>query len=300
MNAGSNTVWAAAASAPWIILNSGATGTGNRTVFYAVAANQTHESRTSLIYLEHIPYLVQQLGIPINGEGIQLGLFRMDRQSPPSALSGNPPGFAEIVDSFGLPGDQPVMGDWTGDGHVRIGVFRDGKWYLDLNGNRRWDGIEGGDGQYALGLAGDTAVVGDWTGDGVTKLGVFRNGTWYLDLHNRRQYDPSLPMFAYGLPGDIPVVGKWKPGSGIDQIGVFRKGRWYVDSNGDRAFEVTDDCYDFGSGGDIPVVSWSRSRLGVYHNGTWVLDINGSRRLETADALIVFGSRGDRPLIGEW
>ena len=300
MNAGSNTVWAAAASAPWIILNSGATGTGNRTVFYAVAANQTHESRTSLIYLQHIPYLVQQLGIPINGEGIQLALFRMDRQSPPSALSGNSPGFAEIVDSFGLPGDQPVMGDWTGDGRIRVGVFRHGEWYLDLNGNRRWDGIEGGDGHYVLGLPEDTAVVGDWTGDGVTKLGVFRNGTWYLDLHNRRQYDPSLPMFAYGLPGDIPVVGKWKPGSGIDQIGVFRKGRWYVDSNGDRAFEVTDDCYDFGSGGDIPVVSWSRSRLGVYRNGTWVLDINGSRRLETTDAFVVFGSRGDRPLIGEW
>ena len=148
MNAGSSTVWTAAPNAPWVILSSGATGTGNRTVTYAVAANRTHESRTSLIYLQHIPYLVQQLGIPKNGEGIQLALFRMDRQSPPSALSGNSPGFAEIVDSFGLPGDQPVMGDWTGDGRIRVGVFRNGEWYLDLNGNRRWDGIEGGDGHY--------------------------------------------------------------------------------------------------------------------------------------------------------
>ena len=37
---------------------------------------------------------------------------------------------------FGLAGDIPVVGDWNGDGRTKIGVFRNGIWYLDFNGNR--------------------------------------------------------------------------------------------------------------------------------------------------------------------
>lgn len=75
---------------------------------------------------------------------------------------------------FGLAGDQAVAGDWTGTGQTRLGVFRNGLWYLDLNNNGQWDGVAGGDGVFAFGLPGDVAVVGDWNGDGRTKLGVFR------------------------------------------------------------------------------------------------------------------------------
>ena len=55
---------------------------------------------------------------------------------------------------FGSAGDQAVVGDWTGSGQAKIGVFRDGTWYLDLNGNNQWDGC-GVDGCYGFGLAGD-------------------------------------------------------------------------------------------------------------------------------------------------
>src|SRR5262249_20840110 len=38
---------------------------------------------------------------------------------------------------FGLPGDRPVVGDWTGTGTIKIGVFdpSTGLWDLDRNGN---------------------------------------------------------------------------------------------------------------------------------------------------------------------
>ena len=36
--------------------------------------------------------------------------------------------------------DIPVAGDWTGDGFAKIGIYRQGSWYLDLNGNTLWDG----------------------------------------------------------------------------------------------------------------------------------------------------------------
>ena len=50
-----------------------------------------------------------------------------------------------------MPEGQPVIGDWTGNGMMRIGVFHDGTWFLDLNGNRRWDGKNGGDGVFSSG-----------------------------------------------------------------------------------------------------------------------------------------------------
>jgi hypothetical protein len=40
---------------------------------------------------------------------------------------------------FGLHDGTPVAGDFNGDGVTEIGVYRGGTWYLDLNGNGRWD-----------------------------------------------------------------------------------------------------------------------------------------------------------------
>ena len=40
-----------------------------------------------------------------------------------------------ICVAFGQAGDVRVVGGWTGTGHDRIRVFRDGVWFLDLNGN---------------------------------------------------------------------------------------------------------------------------------------------------------------------
>src|SRR5664279_1038125 len=31
--------------------------------------------------------------------------------------------------TFGQAGDIPLVGDWTGDGRTRIGIFRNGSWY---------------------------------------------------------------------------------------------------------------------------------------------------------------------------
>ena len=32
-----------------------------------------------------------------------------------------------------------MTGDWDGSGVTKIGVFIDGLWFLDLNGNGVWD-----------------------------------------------------------------------------------------------------------------------------------------------------------------
>ncbi len=170
---------------------------------------------------------------------------------------------------FGQAGDKPVVGDWTGTGQKRIGIFRPSthSWYFDLNGNETLDKCKRTDlCKKSFGLAGDIPVVGDWSGTGKTKIGVFRptTGQWILDLNGDikmgKRCSGDFCVSSFGQAGDLPVVGDWD-GSGTDNIGVFRPstGDWLLDLNGNGVFEgcVVDLCYNFGQQGDLPVVgSW--------------------------------------------
>jgi hypothetical protein len=118
------------------------------------------------------------------------------------------------VYKFGRPGDLPVTGDWNNDGVADIGVFRPGtgEWFLDLNGNRKWDGGTV-DGLYKFGRNGDLPVTGDWNDDGVTEIGVFRpsTGEWRLDLNGNDQWDGGTidGLYKFGASGDLPISGQW-------------------------------------------------------------------------------------------
>jgi len=45
-----------------------------------------------------------------------------------------------IHDFGGLKDDIPAIGDWNQSGKDKIGVYRKGQWFLDLNGNGVWEG----------------------------------------------------------------------------------------------------------------------------------------------------------------
>ena len=113
---------------------------------------------------------------------------------------------------FGLPGAIPVAGDWNGDGHAKVGVFLDGQWFLDLNGDGKWDD---GDLWARLGHEGDQPVTGDWDGDGKTDIGIF-GPAWSGDAkalaaergephpENRpsgRARNPTRPAASHRRPG---------------------------------------------------------------------------------------------------
>jgi hypothetical protein len=67
-----------------------------------------------------------------------------------------------ITNFVGEAGDLPVIGDWNGTGISKIGVFRPttGEWFLDSNGNGKWD--DGIDLYLSYGGPGDVPVVGKW------------------------------------------------------------------------------------------------------------------------------------------
>jgi hypothetical protein len=73
------------------------------------------------------------------------------------------------------------VGDWTGSGATRTGLFINGTWYLDVNGDGQW--VAGTDQVFSFGQAGDIPVVGDWSASGKSSLGVFRSGFWMIDMN---------------------------------------------------------------------------------------------------------------------
>ena len=203
-----------------------------------------------------------------------------------NAIDANIPNFG-----LGLPNAQAVVGDWNGDGKKEIGVFSNGSWYLDKNGNGQWDGTPTDIyiPNFGAGLPGAQAVVGDWNGSGTTKVGIFYNGSWYLDKNGNGVWDGTptdiyIPNFGAGLPGAQAVVGDWN-GNGTTKVGVFYNGSWYLDKNGNGVWDGPSfDTYvpNFGVGlvGAKAVVGdWNKSgisKIGLFANGSWYLDKNGN------------------------
>jgi len=73
--------------------------------------------------------------------------------------------FDECVKSFGVAGDLPAVGNWTGIGADKVGLYRPstGEWFLDFNGNGKWDGCATDGCAPFLGRNdGDLPVVGRW------------------------------------------------------------------------------------------------------------------------------------------
>jgi hypothetical protein len=208
---------------------------------------------------------------------------------------------------WGNPGDIVILGDWNQTGTVKVGVFRNGLWILDSNGNGVLDGA---DRQFTFGQAGDIPVVGDWNGTGTLKAGLFRNGTWILDLSglvSGQATGLSNVIATYGVPGDIPVVGDWT-GTGTSKIGVFRNGFWILDANGDYAMTGSDSFYIFGQTGDTPLTGdWDGSGIshpGIVRNNHWFLNYRWNNEIGPlgsagTELTFTFGATGSVPLVGK-
>jgi len=179
---------------------------------------------------------------------------------------------------FGIHGGIPVAGDFNGDGVDEVAIYYKGRWFLDLNGNGRWDDE---DLWAQLGDEFDLPVTGDWNGDGKDDIGIF--GPAWLgdpralavehglpDLHNvttpvvrPKNVPPELKdatdqlrylqrtpqgdlradvidhVFHYGNRDHVPITGDWT-GDGIKNIGIFRHGRWVLDADGDGRLSTND------------------------------------------------------------
>jgi hypothetical protein len=154
------------------------------------------------------------------------------------------PGLAPLVITFGRSTDQPVLGDWDGDGRANAGVRRpeEGTFYLST---------PGGTIAVGYGIPSDRPIAGDWNGDGRTDVGVHRSseGVFYL-----RNPDGTSQAIALGDKDDLPVTGDWN-GDGVTDLGVYDSATAtfqlrYVGASGVAWLAPV----VFGVAGDLPVV----------------------------------------------
>jgi hypothetical protein len=217
--------------------------------------------------------------------------------------------------NFGWPDPNviPVVGDWNGDGRTKIGIYYQGFWYLDYDGNGVWDGGIN-DKAYNIGwpAPGVTPIVGDWSGSGTTKIGIYYNGFWYLDYDGNGVFNPvSDKAYNFGWQGAgvTPIVGDWS-GSGTTKIGIYYTGFWYLDYDGNGVWDggVADKQYNLGW--PDPAVKplmgdWTgtgTAKIGIFYDGYWYLDFIGNGIWDggIVDKVYVLGQPGDTPVVGAW
>lgn len=193
-----------------------------------------------------------------------------------------------------------------------IGVFRDGRFYLDFDADGVWDPAQ--DQVHRFGQPGDKPVVGDWDGDGIDQVGTFRpsNLNFYLDLNGNGTWDGAvggdLIQHLGGRSTDTPLAGDWN-GDGVDEIGLHRNRTFLLDMNGDGHWNWPGDDvrHEFGAGTDTPITGEFsgdlRDDIGVYRpsNHKFYLDSNGNGRWDGGvDAAFFYRDQAETPIIGDF
>ena len=258
----------------------------------------------------------RKIGAVTNSPGAS-GTWALDQ-------NGNNAWDGTVIDGFyfwgtNTPGEVFVRGDWNGDGTTKIGVYINGTWLLDYDGNGKWE--EGVDKRIVFGNSTLSPVVGDWNGDGKTKVGVYgADGTFLLDYNGNGIWegpsvDKSITWTAGPNNGEMAVIGDWN-GDGKAKIGIYLStgqfaGTWILDYNGNYAWNgPVDDRVltwtTYSGSGELPVVGdWNgdgRTKIGVYHDGTWIVDYNGNYAWDgtSVDKLTFFGGSAWTPMVGDW
>ena len=310
--------WTAVSGVAWIHVTGVAAGTGNGAVSYSVDANTTAGQRvnpTSTFVIGGKDFTITQaaaglvsatkVGTTYSGFSVldANGNFAWDGTTTDKLIS-----WSTFQTS-----EKPIYGDWNGDGKTKVGVYNNGTWLLDYNGNGVWDGPTIDKAIYwSTGQSTDVPVMGDWNGDGRTKIGIYNNGTWILDYNGNGVWEgPGVDKTIYwstGQAGEVPVVGDWN-GDGKTKIGIYANGTWILEYNGNYVWDGTgvDKLIYFGGPGYMPMVGdWNGSgwaKIGAYNvNGTWALDYNGNFVWDgtAIDRLTFFGGPEWTPVVGDW
>ncbi len=147
----------------------------------------------------------------------------------------------------GWDSSRPVVGDWNGDGRDSAGVYRRGSWYLDYDGDRRFE-------RYIEDRIVDAywtheavvPFVGDWNGDGRSKTGAYFDGRVALDFDGDGRFRGTgeRPFFL-GNENATVVVGDWNA-SGADSVAAVEQGLWAIDRDGNQIHNGNDPMYPWG------------------------------------------------------
>lgn len=201
------------------------------------------------------------LDVPLAGNFVgdrraEIAVFRRAKRS---TFLVSQPGGSPIAVRFGKAFDEPLLGDWNGDGQVDVGVRTPQRSVFKLRlGPGKVTRIR-------FGLPSDQPISGDWDGNGVTDIGVRRSaeGTFW-----QRMPDGTAAPVWLGDADDLPVTGDWN-GDGRTDLGVYDKATATFTLRTVTADGLSVlDLQQFGAAGDLPVTGdWDGN--GVTDLGVW-------------------------------
>ncbi len=132
-------------------------------------------------------------------------------------------GRTDLIDHifrFGEENHQAIAGDFNGDGISSVGVFKGGKWRIDVDGDGRFSGK---DMEATFGEAGDTAVVGDFDGDGIDEIAIVRGNRVIIDSNHNGIMDASDQIVTLDDQEGQVIVGDFD-GDGKDEPAMHDTG----------------------------------------------------------------------------
>jgi murein DD-endopeptidase MepM/ murein hydrolase activator NlpD len=198
--------------------------------------------------------------IPLAGDtyGGRSAEVMVFRKSQPAAFHVTLPGAKERVIKIGVGSDQPVLGDWDGNGRGNVGVLNTNMGVFTLR-------VRGRDTTVRFGRSGDVAIAGNWDGNGAFEVGVRRPSARSFLL---RGADGRVMRIRLGHHDDLPVTGDWD-GDGATDVGVYAqtKGMFTL-----RLVNQLGDAVEMrvrmGRRGDVPVAAdWNGN--GTTDLGVW-------------------------------
>ncbi len=229
-----------------------------------------------------------------------IGLFREGTW----LLDTNHDGISDQSVKFGEKADQPLAGDFDGDGVAELAVVRnnlEGDFELHIRFQRDAGELVS---VRQLGISTGQIVVGDYDGDGKCDVAWGSRSSetgllsWQIDTNGDAQWDEIV---SYGFLADIPVLGDWN-GDGKADVGTVRRSQgvnaWFLYGIGPQGYyrEV-----HYGLAADLPIAAdWNgdgRTDIGVYRTtqgiGTFLLDLDFD---PASERFIHFGLPRDIPI----
>lgn len=185
--------------------------------------------------------------------------------------------------------DEPVVGDYDGDGHDDFAVWRPetGVWYILKSSS-------GFNPDYAIyfswGRLGDIPVQADYDGDKKTDFAIFRSyeNRWYVFQSGSQSWKTSV----FGQAGFDLLVPADYTGDGKADFAIYRQGLWLIQDSESGQVQT----FQFGLSTDTPAPADyngdGAADLAVFRNGVWF-----SYQLNTAQVeIFYYGTADDIPL----
>jgi hypothetical protein len=102
----------------------------------------------------------------------------------------------------------PIIGRWQREYGQRLGVFQDGSFYLDWDGDNAWDPAIDKVRPFGIGTY---PVAADFRPGGDDEIGTYQDGAWFIDWNGNGTFDGVAGgdwEKTFGVEGSTPIVSR--------------------------------------------------------------------------------------------